>query len=140
VDVTLIPDFVLGVVVACALRVYGACVRVRMRVRMREMPSLRRSLGLDAAAGVSGIPPYMRGSFGAPVSVRSARDRRWRSAALRAEMPPRIPGVPLNAPPRLAPRSLGFVALTRSACQRRMVTQREGRNPLRPKSVANRSH
>ena len=85
------------------------------------MLPLRRSLGLDAAAGVSGSPPYMRGSFGAPVSVRSARDRRWQSAASRAEMPPRIPDVPLNAPPRLSPRSLGFVALTRSAYQRRMV-------------------
>ena len=37
-------------------------------------------------------------------------------------------GVPLNAPPRLSPHSLGFVALTRSVCQRHMVTQREGRN------------
>ena len=53
-------------------------------------------------------------------------------------------GVPLNAPPRLSPRSLWFVALTRSACQRHMVTHGRdailcvrnrsqiGRNKMRP--------
>ena len=52
--------------------------------------------------------------------------------------------VPLNAPPRLSPRSLWFVALTRSACQRHMVTHGRdailcvrdrsqiGRNKMRP--------
>ena len=52
--------------------------------------------------------------------------------------------VPLNAPPRLSPRSLWFVALTRSACQRLMVTHGRdailcvrnrsqiGRNKMRP--------
>ena len=47
-----------------------------------------RSLGLDAAAVRFGEPSLRGGSFGAPVSVRSARDRRWRSAASRTEMPP----------------------------------------------------
>ena len=53
-------------------------------------------------------------------------------------------GVPLNAPSRLSPRSLWFVALTRSACQRHMVTHGRdailcvrnrsqiGRNKMRP--------
>ena len=61
-------------------------------------------------------------------SLARARTKSASVSAHAHRTPCRIPGVPLNAPPRLSPRSLWFVALTRSACQRHMVTQREGRN------------
>ena len=69
----------------------GCRARIRRKARNPSAPGFAR-WGLMLRRCVSGSPPYMRGSFGAPVSVRSARDRRWRSAASRAEMPPRIRG------------------------------------------------
>ena len=131
------------------------------------MPSLGRSLGLDAAAVRFGEPSLHAAFIGAPrqwgfartgadkvrVSVGSCAPNAMPHSRMLAHpsgsASPNLPSesfafcgafcVPLNAPPRLSPRSLWFVALTRSVCQRHMVTQREGRNPLRPRSVANRS-
>ena len=87
--------------------------------------------GLMLRRCVSGNPPYMRHSSVRLDSGDSLARARTKSASVSAHAhrtPCRIPGVPLNAPPRLSPRSLWFVALTRSACQRHMVGQREGRN------------
>ena len=50
----------------------------------------------DGREGVFGALTALRRSFGAPVSVSSARDRQRRSAASRTEMPRRTPCVPCN--------------------------------------------
>ena len=82
---------------------------VRLQAEVAE--NAHRSARL-AAGGCLGVPPSAGGSFGARVGGQSARDRRWRSAASRAEMPPPRSGRPSRHPPRLSPAPLGFGALS----------------------------
>ena len=91
------------------LLVEGACVS-RCVCRTEVPENAHRSARL-AAGGCLGVPPSAGGSFGARVGGQSARDRRWRSAASRAEMPPPRSGRPSRHPPRLSPAPLGFGAL-----------------------------
>ena len=76
-----------------------------------EVPENAHRSARLAAGGCLGVPPSAGGSFGARVGGQSARDRRWRSAASRAEMPPPRSGRPSRHPPRLSPAPLGFGAL-----------------------------
>ena len=80
----------------CGCGFGGFTSLIAMVLALRAREALRSGLG---GQGVFGALTALRRSFGAPVSVSSARDRQRRSAASRTEMPRRTPCVPCNTFP-----------------------------------------
>jgi len=87
----------------------------------------------DGREGVFGSLTALRRSFGAPVSVSSARDRQRRSAASRTEMPRRTPCVPCNTFTAHPAAPLGSRAAKRRPVSfAQDLASREGQRPRCP--------